>query len=171
MKAPCGLRKNNSKTRKPHIATNPLAHPPTDRPNCQRSRTSLPTHDVLQQYSSVRTAGLASMLSLSHNGSRTGISIYPPSGGASDQSPGGPFHAPRSTRTSLAPFCSLVRHGEDVRDVHGATARPREAKWSLRLAAVLWLCYDLNIFKDTNEYCDVTSVSYSKDMCAVVINI
>ena len=42
-----------------HTATNPLAHPPTGRPNDQPSRTSLPTHDVLQQYSSVRTTGLA----------------------------------------------------------------------------------------------------------------
>ena len=55
--------------------------------------------------------------------------------------------------------------------MHGATARPQEAKWSLRLAAVLWVCYDRNICKDPNEYCDVTSVLYSKDMCAVVINI
>ena len=30
----------------------------------------------------------------------------------------------------------------------GATARPREAEWSSRVAAVLWGCYNKNIFKD-----------------------
>ena len=39
-----GFRQQNCETREPHIATNPLAHPPTDRPNDQPSRTSVHTH-------------------------------------------------------------------------------------------------------------------------------
>ena len=58
MKAPW-VQKAKLQTREPYIATNPLVHPSTKRPNHQPSRTSLPTQHVLQQYSSIRTAGLA----------------------------------------------------------------------------------------------------------------
>ena len=49
----------------------------------------------------------------------------------------------------------------------GATARPWDAEWSLGLAAVFWVCYNENIFKDPNDYYDVTSVLYNKDKVKV----
>ena len=79
------------------------------------------------------------------------FNYYPPSRGASDPSPGEALDAPRSPSRSSAPVLSPVRHRAAVRNVRGATARPREAKWSSRLAAVLWVCYIQNIFKEPND--------------------
>ena len=53
----------------------------------------------------------------------------------------------------------------------GATARPREAEWSSGLAAVFWVCYNKNIFKDPNDYYDYdASVLYNKDMTLSVVD-
>ena len=54
-------------------------------------------------------------------------------------------------------------------DGRGATARPREAKWSSRLASVLWVCYNQNSFKDPNDYYDVTSLIYNKDIIRITV--
>ena len=76
----------------------------------------------------------------------------PPSRGASDPSPGG-------QRTTLP--ARGVGHGTRyspgtekgcwVGGTRGATARPREAEWSSRFAAVFG-CVNKNIVKDPNDY-------------------
>ena len=60
----------------------------------------------------------------------------PPSRGASDPSPGEPLDAPRSPRCSSEPVLSLSPQRAAVWGGRGATARPREAKWSSGVAAV-----------------------------------
>ena len=79
----------------------------------------------------------------------------PPSRGASDPSPGEPLDAPRSPRCSSEPVLSLSPQRAAVWGGRGATARPREAKWSSGVAAVSWVCYNKNIFKDPfgHDYC------------------
>ena len=91
------------------------------------------------------------------------LSDHPPSRGASDPSTGGHFHTPRSPNRSSAPVLSPGRHRVALWDGRGATSRPREVKWSSRLAAVFWECYNHSIFKDPNDYYDVKSVLYNKD--------
>ena len=111
-------------------------------------RTNLPTHDVLQQYSSTAADALAQteMVCLT-----LGFPLFdysPPFRGASDPSPGGPFNTPRSPSRSWAPFHSPGSPRAAVWDGHGADPRPGEAKWSSGVAAVFWACYNKNVFKD-----------------------
>ena len=83
--------------------------------------------------------------------SYAGIFIFydsPPFRGASKPSPGGPFHAPRSPSRSSATVLLPVRQRAAVWDGRRATARPREAKWRSGVAAVFWVDYNKNIFKD-----------------------
>ena len=108
------------------------------------------------------------MLSLSQVSVVLGFPLFkccPPSRGAIDPSPGRPFHAPRSPSRSSEPVLSPARHRAAVWDGRSATARPREAKWRSRLAAVSWVCSNPNIFKYPNYY-DVTSLSYFF-LCAI----
>ena len=137
--------------------THPTNHPPTPPtdPTTYR-RTSLPTHDVLQAMQQ-RTAadalvpiccdtGISMFLRFS---ATAGIEQTRPREGAS----------PRSQVAELG-TAPVMRRGQRRADVwvgRGATARPWEAKWSLRVAAVLWVCYNEDSFKDPNDYYDVTS--------------
>ena len=139
-----GSRKQNYTTREPHIATNPLAHLPTHRPNHQPSRTSLPTHDVLQQYSSIRTAGHACVDDMpSSSLCRAGIPIFLrfyATPGSERPVPGNvTFQGPRSPSRSSAPVLLPAPQRAAVWGGRGATARPREAKWSSGVAAVFWV--------------------------------
>ena len=111
-------------------------------------RTNLPTHDVLQQYSSTAADALAQTELLCRTLGFPFLNDSPPFRGASDPSPGGPFHAPPSPSRSSAPVFSPVRQRVAVWDGRGATARPREAKWRSGVAAVFWVCYNHNIVKD-----------------------
>ena len=86
----------------------------------------------------------------------------PPSRGASDPSPGGPFHAPRSPSRSWAPVLSPGSPRVAVWGGHGANPRPRVAEWRSGPAAVFWVCYNKKVFKDPNN--DDLSVLYSKDI-------
>ena len=75
---------------------------------------------------------------------------------------------PQEANAQRSPLAELgtapvIRRGQTRADVwvgRGATARPREAEWSSRLAAVFWMYYNKNIFKDPNDYYDVTSGLY-----------
>ena len=81
---------------------------------------------------------------------------------------GGEQTRPREGASPRSPLAELgtapvMRRGQRRAAVwvgRGATARPREAEWSSRLAAVFWMYYNKNIFKDPNDYYDVTSGLY-----------
>ena len=88
------------------------------------------------------------------------FSILRHPGGASDPSPGNPLDDPRSARWSSKPVPSSSPQRAAVWGGRGAMARPREATWSSGVAAVFWACYNENIFKDPNDYHDVTSALY-----------
>ena len=87
--------KNENAKRQPPMATNPLAHPHTHRPN-QPSRTSLPTNDVLQQFSSKYSStcvGTCRVYPCVVLGFPLFYDSTPPRG-ASDPSPGGCLSTP-----------------------------------------------------------------------------
>ena len=94
-----GPEKQNCKTRQPPIATNLLAHPPTHRPN-QPSRTSLSTHDVLQQFSSKYSSTRVGTCRVDSSAVLEFLLFYnsPPLRGASDPSPGGRLSTPPACR-------------------------------------------------------------------------
>ena len=54
------------------------------------------------------------------------------------------------TELGTAPVIRREQRRAAVWVGRGATARPREAEWSSRLAAVSWVCYNKTIFKDPN---------------------
>ena len=59
-----------------------------------------------------------------------------------------PLDAPRSPSRSPAPVLSPGPRRAAVWSGRGATARPREARWSSGTAAVLGVCYNRHILKD-----------------------
>ena len=83
--------------------------------------------------------------------------------------PGSEQTRPREAKVKRPPLAELgtapvMRRGQKRAAVWvgcGATAGPREAEQSSRLAAVFWVCYNINTFKGSNDY-DVT-VLYNKD--------
>ena len=105
----------------------------------QKRRTNLPTHDVLQQYSSTAADALAQTELLCRTLGFPFFNDSPSFRGASNPSPGGSFHAPRSPSRSSAPVLSPVRQRAAVWDGRGATARPREAKRRSGVAGVFWV--------------------------------
>ena len=141
-KGRCVQKAKNCKTREPHIATDPLAHPPTDRPNDQPSRTSLPTHDVLQQYSSTSSYAALNRRVSRLQGPWIGFKIYTPYRLFARRD------APRSPRWSSAPVLSPANCRAAVWEGRGATARPREAKWSSGVAVVCGVYFNQSCFKD-----------------------
>ena len=76
----------------------------------------------------------------------------PPSRGASDPSRGEPLASPRSPSRSLAPVLSPRPQRAAVWGGRGATAGPREAKWSSGVAAVFWVCYNRHVLQDNFGY-------------------
>ena len=56
--------------------------------------------------------------------------------------------APRSPRWSSPPVLSPSRERAVVWGERGATARPREAKWSSGVAAILGVYYNRHVFRD-----------------------
>ena len=84
---------------------------------------------------------------------RAGVSIFNdslPPRGASRRVPGRTsFQGPRSPRWSSAPVLPPGPQRAAVWGGRGATARPREAKWSSGVAAVFLVCYNRHMFKDS----------------------
>ena len=161
--APENEKLQNTSTTHSHEPTRLPNHTPTEPPTHTHQATHPRRATAIQQYTYTRTCvGTAwvhaEFVPVSVVLGFPLFDYYPPSRGASDSSPGGPFHAPRSPRRSSAPVLSPVRHRAAVWDVRGATARLRDAKWSSRLATVFGVCYNQNIVKDPNDYYDVTSV-------------
>ena len=143
------VQKLNCKTCQPPIATDALAYPPTHTDPTTHRRTNLHTRDVLQQYCStysrtcVRTCRVYPCAVL-------GFPFFydsPPSGEANDGSPGEPLDAARSSRWSSEPVLSRSPQRAAMLGGRGATARPREAKWSWGVAAVFWACCKRKYFR------------------------
>ena len=74
---------------------------------------------------------------------------------------------PREANVQRSPLAELgtapvIRRGQRRAAVwvgRGATARPRKAEWSSRLAAVFWVRHNQSIFKDPNGH-NTTSQAY-----------
>ena len=76
--------------------------------------------------------------------------------------------APRSPRWSSARVLSLPGDRAVVWGGRGATAMPREAEWSLGVAAVFWVYYNKNIFKDAfGHHVHYRGALYKKDIQAL----
>ena len=58
------------------------------------------------------------------------------------------YRRPLLTDLSTAPVMRRAQRRTAVWEGRGATARPREAKWSSGVAGVFWVYYNKNIFKD-----------------------
>ena len=58
------------------------------------------------------------------------------------------YRRPLLTDLSTAPVMRRAQRRTAVWEGRGATARPREAKWSSGVVAVFWVYYNQNIFKD-----------------------
>ena len=84
---------------------------------------------------------------------------HPGDGG--DPSPGGPGSPSRSSALVFSPASrrAVVWEGR------GATARPREAKWSSGVAGVVWVYYNKNVSKDPfgHHYYYCRGALYHKD--------
>ena len=135
-----------------HERTHALTHPYTDLTT--EPRTNLPTHGVLQHYSSILGPYSRTCMRRTCRVSPCFVQGFPffndslPPRGASDPSPGGPFHAPRSPNRSWAPVLSPECPRAAVWWGHSANPRPSEAEWSTGFAAIFWVCYNRHVFKD-----------------------
>ena len=129
-----GSRKQNRKTQchQPHIATDPLAHQPTDRPNHQRSRTTAyPPTTCYSNTAVVPARTQRSIVERASSGPMGRVQyIYIDRLIACSD-------APRSLSRSSVPVLSPLRQRTAACGGRGATARPREAKSSSGVAAVL----------------------------------
>ena len=122
-----------SSTHPPTSSTHPPTQPPTDAPTYQPTTC----YSNTAEYSSrcVDT----SRVTVSY----TGISIFerfPAIPGSERSVPGRPtYTAPRSPSRARHPLFAGDREGLLCGGVRGTIARPQEAEWSSRLAAVFWV--------------------------------
>ena len=154
-----GSRKQNCKTREPHTATNiSPTHPQIDR--TIKAHAPQPTHPrratAIQQSHFVRSAQSSREQA---QGPWVGFKIY------TRYRLFGRRDAPRSPRWSSAPVLSLPRERAVVWGGRGPTARPREDEWSSGVAAVSWVYYNQNIFKDLfGHHVHYPGASYTQDL-------
>ena len=132
-----GSRKQKYETRQTPIATNTLNNAPTHQPIHPRCATA------------IQQSTADALMTQTEFCSDTGISMFLRLSATPGSEQTLPREAPaRSPSRSSAPVLWPVRHRAAVWEECGATARPREAKWRSRVAAVFWVCYNHNIVKD-----------------------